>query len=83
MTYPIYSVRDLKGDFYAPRIDQNDDSAVRWFTMTVNTPETLTNFAPSDFQLFLIGYFNSETGVITASELPQLIVSGSSVFAKE
>lgn len=83
MIYPIYSVRDLKGDFYAPRIEQNDDSAIRWFSMTVNTPETLTNFAPADFQLFRIGSFDSETGLITSLNLPVLLTSGNEVFGKE
>lgn len=83
MIYPIYSVRDLKGDFYAPRIEQNEGSAIRWFSMTVNTPETLTNFAPADFQLYYIGTFESDTGLITPIELPQFIISGSSVYGKE
>ena len=83
MTYPIYSVRDLKGDFYAPRIEQNDESAIRWFSMTVNTPETLTYFAPSDFQLFRIGSFDSESGLISPLNLPVLLISGNDVFGKE
>lgn len=83
MTYPIYSVRDLKGDFYAPRIEQNDDSAIRWFSMTVNTPETLTNFSPADFQLFRIGSFDSEIGLITPLNLPVFLISGNEVIGKE
>lgn len=83
MTYPVYSVRDLKGDFYSPRIDQNDESAIRWFSMTVNTPETLTNFAPADFQLFRIGTFDSEIGLISPLNLPVLLISGNEVFGKE
>lgn len=83
MIYSIFSVRDLKGDFYSPRIEQNDVSAIRWFSMTVNTPETLTNFAPADFQLYRIGTFNSETGLITPLNLPVLLISGNEVFGKE
>lgn len=83
MIYPVYSVRDLKGDFYAPRIDQNDDSCVRWFSMTVNTPETMLNFSPGDFQLFKIGEFDSVSGCLIPLDLPQLVVSAVDVFAKE
>lgn len=82
MIYPVYSVRDLKGDFYAPRIDQSDASCIRWFSMTVNTPETMTNFAPSDFQLFKIGEFDSVTGRLTPLDLPQLLTSGLDVFGR-
>lgn len=83
MIYPVFSVRDLKGDFYSPRIDQNEASCVRWFSMTVNTPETMLNFSPGDFQLFKIGEFDSTSGRLIPLDLPQLVTSGLDVFGKE
>ena len=76
MIYPVFSIRDLKGDFYSPRIDQNEASAVRWFAQTVNTPETTINFSPCDFQFYRIGDFDSETGRLIPLDLPKLVSSG-------
>lgn len=83
MIYPVFSVRDLKGDFYSPRIDQNEPSAVRWFSQMVNTPDTVVNFSPRDFQFFRIGDFDSETGRLIPLDLPQLVISAIDVFGKE
>lgn len=83
MIYPVFSVRDLKGDFYSPRIDQNEASCVRWFSMTVNTPETMLNFSPGDFQLYHIGDFDSSCGRLIPLDLPRLVVSAVDVFGKE
>ena len=83
MTYPVFSIRDLKGDFYSPRIDQNEPSAVRWFSQMVNAPDTTMNFSPRDFQFFRIGDFDSETGRLNPLDFPQLVVSAIDVFGKE
>lgn len=83
MIYPVFSVRDLKADFYSPRIDQNEASCVRWFSMTVNTPGTTLNSFPGDFQLFKIGEFDASSGRLIPLDLPQLVTSGLDVFGKE
>ena len=83
MIYPVFSIRDLKGDFYSPRIDQNEASAVRWFAQIVNTPDTIINFSPRDFQFYRIGDFDSETGRMLPLDLPQLVTSAIDVFGKE
>ncbi len=83
MIYPVFSIRDLKGDFYSPRIDQNEVSAVRWFAQMVNTPDTTINFSPRDFQFFRIGDFDSESGRLIPLDLPQLVSSAIDVYGKE
>lgn len=83
MIYPVFSIRDLKGDFYSPRIEQNESSAVRSFAQLVNTPDTTIHFSPRDFQFYRIGDFDSETGRLIPLDLPQLVTSAIDVFGKE
>ena len=77
MRYPIYSVRDLKGDFYSPQIQQNEPSAKRWFAQLVNTEQTMINFAPNDFELYMIGVFDATKGVIEPLDIPEFVVRAS------
>ncbi len=83
MIYPVFSIRDLKGDFYSPRIEQNEASAVRWFAQMVNTSETTINFSPRDFQFYRIGDFDSEAGRLIPLDLPVLVSSAIDVYEKE
>lgn len=83
MIYPVFSIRDLKGDFYSPRIDQNEASAIRWFSMLVNAEDNTLHSFPADFQLYCIGDFDSETGRLMPRDLLQLVTSAIDVFGKE
>ena len=81
MKMPVYSYRDNKVGFMSPMIDQNDDSAIRGFSYAINNREGIMGFSPADFDLYQIGVFDSDTGIIesTSAGSPLLIVSGTSV----
>ena len=79
MKYPLYSYRDIKIGFMPPQADTSDQTAIRGFSYAVNTKEGLMNFSPKDFDLYKVGEFDTETGQITGM-MPELIVSGTSVF---
>lgn len=79
MIYPIFSYRDNKVGFGAPIIDQNEAAGVRGFSYAVNAHEGIMNFSPADFDLYKIGTFDSEKGVIEAIT-PELVCSGTSVY---
>lgn len=79
MVYPVYSYRDAKVGFGAPTIDLNDQTAIRLFSYKVNNSDGLMGFAAQDWDLYKIGTFDSEKGVMV-SETPVLVVSGSSVY---
>lgn len=65
MTYSLYSLRDQKGDFYAPKVYQNEPSAVREIAMLVNDSTSgVLSFAPRDFTLYEVGQFDSEKGLL-------------------
>lgn len=79
MKYPIFSYRDNKVGFGTPIIDQNESSGIRGFSYAINGRDGLMNFSPADFDLYKIGVFDSEKGTIDPC-LPELVVSGSSVY---
>lgn len=80
MKYPIFSYRDNKVGFGQPITDMNDQSAIRGFSYAINNNQGLMNFSPKDFDLYKIGEFDSEKGIILGYKAPELIVSGASVF---
>lgn len=79
MIYPIYCIRDNKVGFQPQLLlESSDVAASRGFSYAINN-EGLMNYAPSDFDLYKVGEFDTEKGTITPV-LPSLVVSGSSVF---
>lgn len=80
MIYRMYSVRDVKVGFMPPTCDQSDISARRNFEFAINRSDNLMNFVPSDFDLFFVGQFDTDSGVITSEPVPKIVVSGASVF---
>lgn len=83
MITKIFSVLDTKGCFFGqPFYDQREASAVRSFGDAVNdgsNPNNQWHKHPEDFQLFLIGEFDNETGHITGV-VPKALVSGNSLM---
>lgn len=82
MKYPVYSYRDIKTGFMPPQCDQSDQTAIRGFSYAINSKDGLMNYAPSDFELYRIGSFDTETGKIT-EEIPTLIVTGVNVYGEK
>lgn len=79
MKYSIYCVRDNKTSFMTPTIDQNDGSAMRNFAYAVEHTEGILSASRQDFDLYKLGSFDSDTGLITSLTVPELIMSGASV----
>lgn len=73
MIYRLYSIRDLKGDWWTPRFAMNDDAARRDLSMAVNETGNLISFAPNDFELYFVGTFNTCTGFVSPVDLPEFI----------
>ena len=79
MIRTVYAVKDKKGEFWNPSVDQNDASAIRNFAQMVNTEGTLFAFAPGDFELYQIGLFDTETGKIEPLPFVVCLASGDSL----
>lgn len=77
----LYCIRDNLSGFGTPVFDVSDQTAKRAFSYAINNNPDM-NFSPSDYDLYKVGTFDSETGLFAATEsgLPELVVKGSSVF---
>lgn len=83
MKYPVYSIRDQKVGFQPQLIvEQSDQSAIRGFSYAINGNEGLMNYSPSDFDLFRVGEFDTETGEFVAVT-PVNVCSGISVYGEK
>lgn len=78
MIYGVYAIRDLKTTFMSPIISQNDAEAGRNFSHAVMQTDSLYYTHASDFDLFKIGSYDSETGIITGMN-PEIVLSGYNV----
>lgn len=79
MKYPIISYKDNKVGFMPPQCEQSEVAAIRGFSYALNSKDGIMNFAPSDFDLYKVGFFDTETGLIEAFT-PVMLCSGSSVY---
>lgn len=81
MTYNVYAMRDLKTGFLKPELDINHQAAIRNFKLGLATAhgESILGFAPEDFDLYYIGTFDTDSGIISPLTVPELVSSGGSL----
>lgn len=82
MTYGIYSFRDNKTQFGQIWCDSSDEAAKRGFAMMINNGDGIMGFAPSDFDLFKIGEFDSEDGQITSVWPIEFMMNGNAAIER-
>ena len=78
MMRPVFSVRDQMVGFNDPFIAVNQQVAERDFTNVVNNPNGRIYLNPNHYDLYRIGDFDTEKGILIPSE-PELILTGMSV----
>ena len=72
----LYSIRDTKMNTYnAPVGSPNVAVITRDLTEIVNNPEHRWSKHASDFELFEVAEYDEKTGVITAPEKPDFILT--------
>ncbi len=81
MKLGVYSIRDNLTGFLTPVVEQNDNSARRNFEHAIAQPQSLMNSHVSDYDLYKIGLFDTDTGLIENISPIELVVSGGSVNA--
>lgn len=74
MIYPLYAIKDQHVGFGQITISDNDAVAMRHFQNACEQPNSIFITAPSDFELFSIGEYDTKTGEITSIS-PRLICS--------
>ena len=71
--YHLYSIRDVHNGFGLPLCDYNDHTAKRGFLAAVADD----HFASAgDFDLYCIGDFDTESGVISPLAFPSIVARG-------
>lgn len=83
MIHFVVSVRDRAAEvFNRPFFVPHRGVAVRDFTDEVNRDDSQNalNRHPDDFDLYLLGQFDDNSGVYTAEERPLVLVRGKDVF---
>lgn len=81
-TARIYAVKDeLTATFLQPVFVEKEDEILRIFTYQINNTPIWKDNA-SDFSLYYLGNFDSDSGTIIA-DIPKKIISGHSVRRKE
>lgn len=76
MKFPMYCVRDSYIGFGMPVIRDNDSVASRAFEFDCTRSDSPYSVRAECFQLYSIGEFDTDTGVIV-SDTPTLICSAS------
>lgn len=80
LKYPVCSIRDVLSGFYPATVEQSTRTAIRNFAMAVNGNAGVIGFAPGDFTLFHIGYFNTEKGILEPLTPIVQLASGLEVY---
>lgn len=80
----IYCVRDVKTNvFNLPFCQKSDGAAIRGFQQEVSRLDSnnMLNLYPNDFSLYRTGFFDEDTGTITALLQPELVIEASALVA--
>lgn len=76
MEYGVYSIRDAKVGFTQLVLEQSDQTAIRNFAYAMRRPDTVYQEFTQDFDLYRLGYFDTESGLFDLHTVPELLISG-------
>lgn len=75
MIMQIYAIRDKKVCYMQPFLQHNEGQAKRSFVILCEDKNTSVGAYPTDHELYFIGTYNDQTGVITPIT-PEFVMSG-------
>lgn len=81
MVFDLYAIKDCKSGYLAPQCDSNKDLAVRNFAQAIASGSSIMGFAPEDFELYKIGTYDTDCGLVTSCT-PEFITSALSLKEK-
>lgn len=79
MKFGIYSLRDAKTGFLQPTFEISDAVAKRNLAHAVESEVGLLYTHGSDFDLYRIGEFDSDSGRLIPLEIPEFLISVASI----
>lgn len=72
MELRVYSIRDSKAEiFNQPFFQKTDAEAQRSFAQLIRDPKSTINQFPEDYDLYFLGTYDDQTGVIKSMDTPQ------------
>jgi len=75
MQLKIFSIRDSKGEvFNTPFFQKTHGEAERTFRELVNDPQSMLFKYPDDFDLYFVGEYDNQKGVVKPLDTPQHIL---------
>lgn len=75
MLHKVYSIRDAKAEYFTPPFyKKTHGEAERDFRTLVKDEKSTVNKYPDDYDLYYLGEYNDETGVIKSLDTPQHIL---------
>lgn len=84
MILKIFSIRDQKSEiFNSPFFKTAIGEAERDFQTAVNDPKTTLNKYPQDFDLYLLGEFNDNSGTFESLDTPQHLMKAIQCIASK
>lgn len=76
----LSSVLDVTAEFFGPPITtRTDGEAIRIFSDAINDKQTAFNAHPEHYNLYAIGHFDEQSGIIKPISPPQLLIAGINV----
>lgn len=79
MKFGIYSIRDKLSGYMNIFLERSDVLAQRGFSTVVNDCGSAIYCNPGDYDLYKLGSFDTDSGVITANN-PDFVCSASNLF---
>nr|QJB20094.1 MAG: nonstructural protein [Microvirus sp.] len=80
MQLKIFTIRDSKGECYnTPFFQKTTGEAERSFRELVNDQKSMVSKYPDDFDLYMVGEYNDQTGVIEPMDTPLHLVKAINV----
>lgn len=80
MTYDIYSVRDHYSIFGSPFCHNNQNTAKRYFARLINNSNGDISFSPGDYDLYRIGRFDEQSGMVYVVSPIEFICNGADLI---
>lgn len=81
MDINCYSFYDVQSQMYdTPFHAESDLHAKRHFYIVANKPNTQIHTFTSSFELYLIGTFNTKTGIYIPAEKPLMVINGREII---
>lgn len=80
MVYGLYAMRDIKIGFLSPTVDVNDATAVRNFDTMIRKSSDVLHFHKEDFELYKIGSYDTDSGIVTPLDIRELVFEGKDVM---